>query len=255
MGRLDGRVAIVTGGAAGLGAVIVRTYAAEGARVFFGDVLVDEGERLAAAQTAAGRQVEFVRADVTRTGDVQALVDRATSAGGRLDVMTANAGILGRAHRQSLVDVAEEDVRALIDVNVLGVWRTLRSAVPALRAAGGGAITVTASTSAFRGLPKAPIYAATKAAIIVLARSLAVELAPSIRVNVVAPGAMATDLARHTAQLKGVAPGEVFAQAQPAQLADPTHAARAHLYLACDDSLGVTGEVLVVDGGAAARHP
>jgi NAD(P)-dependent dehydrogenase (short-subunit alcohol dehydrogenase family) len=166
--------------------------------------------------------------------------------------MTANAGILGRAHRKSMVDVADDELRELFEVNFMGVWSSLRAAIPVIEASGGGAMTVTASTAALCGLAKAPAYSASKGAIVALARSLAADLFPGIRVNVVAPGAMATQIAKNAARAKGITEeSEVFAREHPSGLADPVHAARAHLFLVSDDAMEVNGQVLVVDGGAS----
>jgi NAD(P)-dependent dehydrogenase (short-subunit alcohol dehydrogenase family) len=169
-------------------------------------------------------------------------------------VMTANAGILGRAHRKSLVDIAEDELRELFEVNFMGVWSSFRYAIPAIEQSGGGAMTVTASTSAIRGLAKAPAYAASKGAIVALALSLAADLFPLIRVNVVAPGSMATQIAKNAAIAKGVEESAVLAHAHPAGMPDAIHAARAHLYLASDDALHVNGQLLAVDGGASSLH-
>jgi NAD(P)-dependent dehydrogenase (short-subunit alcohol dehydrogenase family) len=255
MGRLDDKVAVVTGGATGLGAAIVELYAREGARVVIGDIRTEEAERTAEMVRGAGGEAVARGTDVADSASVAGLIEVAERTFGQLDVVTANAGILGRGHRKSIVDVTEAELRQILDVNFIGTWFTFAHAIPALRRAGGGAISVTASTAAERGLAKAPAYAASKGAIVALMRSAAVDLAPDIRVNAVSPGAMATQLSSHAAADAGVGAADMVAQAHAVEFADPIEAAYAHLYLVSAESAGVTGSVLTVDRGASARHP
>ncbi len=252
---LEGKVAVITGGSTGLGRGIAELYAAEGAKIVVGDVRPEPGEATVEAIRAAGGVAEFVQCDVTRSDQVQALVDHAEQTFGALDIMTANAGILGRGHKKSLVDITEDELRQIIDVNLVGTWNTVKHAIPALLRAGGGAISVTTSTSADRGTAKAPAYAASKGAVNAMVYAVAIDLMPDIRINAVAPGAMATDLGVHAAEEMGIDVKDVVAQAHAVKLADPIECALAHLYLVSPESAGMTGQILTVDGGATVRHP
>jgi 3-oxoacyl-[acyl-carrier protein] reductase len=254
-GVLAGKVAVVTGGATGLGAAIVALYAGAGARVVVGDIRPQEAEAVAASARAAGGDVDVVDVDVSRGADVARLIEHAERRHGRIDVVTSNAGILGRGHKQSIVDVSDDELRQVMDVNFGGAWNVLRHAIPALRRAGGGAITVTGSTGSERGIPKAPAYAASKGAIAALVRAVAVDVAPEIRVNAVLPGAMATRIAVHAAQEKGIAADEVVAQAHDVEFADPLECAQTHLFLASPAAAGINGQLVTVDRGLSVRHP
>lgn len=255
MTLLTEKVAIVTGGASGLGAAIVRQYAAAGATVVIADIRSQEGEALVTEVRVGGGQADFVALDVTDDRAVHDAIADIEERHGRLDVMTANAGVLGRGHNKSVVDMTDDERDMIMAVNFGGVWSCFRHAVPAILRAGGGTMTATASTSSVRGIAKAPAYAASKAAVMGLVQSLAVDLYPDIRVNAVGPGAMATTLGQHTAEEKGLDVSQVVAQAHGVDLADPSESAKSHLYLASDLSAGVTGQLILVDRGATVRHP
>lgn len=201
--RLAGKVAIVTGGGTGLGRAIALRYAEEGARIVIGDVRAEPANQTVELIEAIGGEAVFVATDVTDSGQVQALVATAESRFGRLDIMTANAGILGRGAYKRLVEIDEDEADEIMNVNFGGVFRSFKYAIPAIRRTGGGAMTATASLSAHRGKPDLPVYAASKGAVVALVRSLAVDLAPEIRVNAVSPGAVLTELAIHTAEAQG----------------------------------------------------
>jgi 3-oxoacyl-[acyl-carrier protein] reductase len=250
MHRLAGKTAIVTGGATGLGAEIATVYAQEGARVVIGDVREAEGTATAARILGSGGDAIFVRADVTDPADVQALVRAGEEHYGRLDVMTANAGILGHMGLP-LVDIPDHHFEEVMNVNFLGVVRCFKHAIPALERAGGGSLLATASVCAHRGVPRLEAYCASKAAIVGLVQSLAAELSPRIRVNAVSPGRVRTEISRHAAETSGMA----LSMPVPASSsnrkdsADPREIAWAFVYLASDEASFVTGQTLRVDGG------
>jgi NAD(P)-dependent dehydrogenase (short-subunit alcohol dehydrogenase family) len=252
--RLAGKVAVVTGGSTGLGRQIARTYAAAGANVVIGDVDVEAGRKtVAGIEADYGDRARFLRADVTRTPDVAQLVEAAEGQYGRLDIMTANAGVLGRCVWQPLEDISDEDFDYVMQVNLYGVFRAFKCAIPALRRAGGGAMTATASLGAHRGFANLDPYCASKGGITSLVRSLSAALAPSIRVNSVSPGSMRTDLGRHTQELVGVDKPVVRvsrgAQLPGLPVADPEQVARVHLFLVSDEAEFVTGQDVTADGG------
>jgi NAD(P)-dependent dehydrogenase (short-subunit alcohol dehydrogenase family) len=249
-GRLEDKVAIVTGGATGLGREIAKLYAEEGAKVTVADMRPEEGQQTVDEILAAGGDSRFVKMDVTDDAQVEAGVAEAEEAYGRLDVMTANAGILGRGAYERLEDVALVDFRHVIDVNLLGVMHCFRHAIPALRRAGGGAMTATASNAAHLGMPRLEAYCASKAAVVALVKCLAVDLAAdNIRVNAVSPGSISTELTRHTAELKGD-PDYRSGQVRGTNArAEPREIAYAHLFLVSSESSFVTGHSLIADGG------
>lgn len=254
--RLQGKVAAVTGGANGIGRAIALLYAAEGARVVVADIRAEDGEETVAAIRSLGGEAIFVDTDVRVGDDLRALVEAAEGSYGALHIMTANAGILGTGTGKSLIDMAEAEIQQLLDVNFVGVCRAFMHAVPAIRRAGGGAMTATASLAGHRAFGRMPIYAASKAAIVSLGRSLAVDLAPNIRVNVVSPGSIDTNIRRHQAQDDNVETDE-DSIARAEELAATTFGGRgvpgdiahAHLFLVSDEAGFVTGQTLIVDGG------
>jgi 3-oxoacyl-[acyl-carrier protein] reductase len=246
-GRLTDKVAIVTGAATGIGAAIASVYAREGARVVLADIRTDAAGATLDAIRAAGGDALFVRADVTEGEDVRALVAACVEHYGRLDVMAANAGVLGHMGLP-LVEVPDEHFASVMDINFHGVVRCFREAVPALERGGGGSLLATASLAGHRGVGRLAPYSASKAAVLGLVRSLAAELAPSIRVNAVSPGRIATDIVAHATEALGRAPtSPPGAPAVPMGVA--ADVAWAYVYLASDEARFVTGQALGVDGG------
>lgn len=247
MSRLAGKIAIVTGAATGIGLETARLYAEQGAGVALSDVRVAEGEAAAHAITATGGAAIFVPADVARSDDLARLVAATEQHFGRLDVLTANAGILGRNPWTPLHETRREDFEQVIAVNLYGVVDAFRHAIPALLRGGGGALTATTSLGAHRGVKGLDAYSASKAAVTGLVRSLTAQYSPAIRVNAVSPGAVATELAAHTAELND---GRVaWPDRSSVAVAGARDIAFAHLFLVSDEASFVMGQVLKVDGG------
>jgi NAD(P)-dependent dehydrogenase (short-subunit alcohol dehydrogenase family) len=252
---LEGKVALITGGASGLGLETARLFAAEGARVVVTDVSDAAGEAAIGGLRAAGAEARYVHADVTRTAEIDAAVDFAEQTYGRLDIAVANAGILGRASFVRVEEVTDDDWALVLDVNLGGAFRTFRAATPALRRAGGGAMSATSSTSGMFATIHRLAYSASKGGLNALVRGLAAELAPDgIRVNAIAPGTMSTNIRESL----GRTPGEISVPLpDPAVKSRLRHegrdgtaeAARTHLFLCSDLAAYVNGETLVVDGG------
>lgn len=251
-GRLQGKVALVTGGASGIGRATATLFAREGARVVVVD-LKEEGESVVDAIRQSGGQAIFVRGDVSRAMDCQAAVQAALEAFGRLDILFNNAGIIRRA---SVTETTEEEWNRVMDVNAKSVFLMSKAAVPVMAKAGGGSIVNTGSGWGLVGGRNAASYCASKAAVVNLTRAMALDHAGQhIRVNCVCPGDTDTPMLRDEARqlgepvahfLEGSADRPMGRMGRPEEIAD------AVLFLASDASSYVTGASLVVDGGGLA---
>lgn len=253
MVRLEGKVAIVTGGASGIGEATVRLFASEGARVIAADVEDQRGKRLAASFKG---NVVFRHTDVTSEDDVRDTVKAAVDTWGRLDVMFNNAGIVGAVG--PIEGVKAEDFDRTIRVNLRGCFLGIKHAAPVMRRQGSGSIINTASTAAILAGFGNHIYSASKAGIAQLTKSVAMELGEAgIRVNCVSPGyiptpmiGIARSLTRDQAEAKLNIIEDAFRDAQPLRgPIMPEEVAKAALFLASDESRYITGQNLFVDGG------
>ena len=245
MGRLDGKVALISGGARGQGASAGRRFVAEGARVAIGDILDDEGKALASELGDAGL---YVHLDVTKEGDWIAAVAQTEQELGRLDVLLNNAGILafGKLEESTL-----EDYMRIINVNQVGVFLGMKSVVPAMKRAGGGSIINISSVEGLRGLPRLTAYTASKFAVRGMTKAAAVELGRrGIRVNSVHPGFIDTPMTRAQG-LQDVDVDKLFSSGVPLKRAGtPDDIVNMVLFLASDESSYCTGAEFIVDGGA-----
>ena len=256
--ELLGKVAIVTGGASGIGAGIVEKFVAEGAMVVIADVEPDRGKDFAAT---LGGDVMFRLADVSDPEQVSALVASAVETFGGLDVMVNNAGISSKMHR-SFLDDDLADFQRVMSVNVLGVMAGTRDAARHMATSGGGSIINLSSIGGIQAGGGVMTYRASKAAVIMFTQSSAIELAHfDVRVNAIAPGSIPTPILASSTSGKTREELEAFEQKLRAQMrADrplqregtPEDVAEAALYLAGDRSRYVTGTVMRVDGGTAA---
>jgi len=256
--ELTGKVAIVTGGASGIGAGIVEKFVAEGARVVIADVERDRGEDLAAAM---GADAVFRLTDVSDPDQVGALVAGAVETFGGLDVMVNNAGVSSRMHR-SFFDDDLADFQRVMAVNVLGVMAGTRDAARQMATTGGGSIINMSSIGGIQAGGGVMTYRASKAAVIMFTKSAAIELAQyEVRVNAIAPGNIPTPLLKTTTSEKSAEELARFEHAIREQMrADrplkregtTADIAEAALYLASDRARYVTGTVLPVDGGTVA---
>ncbi|WP_369357228.1 SDR family NAD(P)-dependent oxidoreductase [Streptomyces sp. cg2] len=253
MGKLDGRVIVITGAARGQGEQEARLFVAEGARVVLGDVRTEQGEALAAELGV--ERARFVRLDVAVEGDWAALIEVAEGAFGKVDGLVNNAGIL---RFNALVDTTLEEFRRVLDVNQTGCFLGIRTLAPRIAAAGGGTIVNTASYAGLTGMAFVGAYAATKHAVVGLTRVAALELAGrGIRVNAVCPGAIDTPMTNPAALDPSADPeesvravDELYRRLVPlGRIGRPEEVARLALFLSGEDSSYITGQPFVIDGG------
>jgi len=257
--RLIDRVAIVTGGATGIGGAIAERLAGEGARVVIADRTVDRGAATVRRIEAAGGRVHAVSCDVADGGQVWAMVEETVATFCRLDALVSNAGIPGVAAPADAC--TEEDFDRVIAVNLRGVFLSAKYALPHLEASGRGVIVNIASTFGMVGTHDAPAYCAAKGGVIGLTKQLAVDYGPrGIRVNAVSPGYIDNDMDQRRARMTSDAAAANLASRESAAALQPlgrqgttAEIAAAVAYLVSDDASFVTGVVLPVDGGCTSH--
>ena len=252
MGRLDSKVAFISGGARGMGAEEARLFAREGAKVAIGDVLEEDGRRVEAEINESGGDCLFLRLDVTSEANWQDAIAATVSRFGALHILVNNAGIGGVG---GLVeDTPVEDWELVMDINAKGVFLGTKAAIPEMQAAGGGSIINISSQLGIVATDNtSPMYHASKGAVRILTKSTAIQFAPDgIRANSVHPGPVNTAMTERRRE-----DPEAFALMRSriplGRFAEPIEIANAVLYLASDESGYVTGSEVVVDGGWVAQ--
>lgn len=253
--KLKDKVAIITGGASGIGLATARLFAAEGAAIVIGDVTDEASQKAAESLAKSGAQTAHYHVDVRRPDEVERLVNGAVDTFGGVDILVNNAGVV---LTKSTTETSLEEWERVIGVNLTGAWLCARAAIPAMQRRGGGAIINVASNAGLVGFPNLAAYCASKGGLVQLTRAMAMDGAPHhIRVNAICPG--------HTRTPMG--DGFVAAQADPqafvkefinvqhplGRMAEAREMAQAILFLASDDASFVTGSILPVDGGYTAR--
>ena len=250
MARLEGKVALISGGARGQGAVEARMFAEEGASVVIGDILDDEGRQTEAQLRELGYECTYVHLDVTSESDWESAVQAAVNAYGKLDILLNNAGIL---IRKGIEDTTADDWDRIFAVNAKGVFLGTKAAIPAMRENGGGSIINISSTAGLVGSPNGSAsYTATKGAVRLFTKSTAIQHAgEGIRCNSIHPGPIETDMIADT--LNDPANLALRMERLPlGRVGKPSEIAYGAIYLASDESSFVTGSELVIDGGTTA---
>lgn len=255
--RLKEKVALVTGAASGIGKSTALLFGQEGARVMCADLNGEGAEQTAREIVGAGGQAASVRADVSREEDVRRMVGEVVARWGRLDVLFNNAGM---EFALPVTQTPVEQWDQLMGVNLRGVFLGCKHAVPEMIKQGGGAIVNTASVVGLVAAPSGSAYCASKGGVVLLTKSLAVELASfNIRVNAVCPGVIRTPMVERAVEMGEVLTGSreeswrMLAKSQPiGRMGEPEEVARAVLFLASDEASLITGVALPVDGGWSA---
>ena len=261
MGRVEGKVAIVTGAASGLGEATAKLFAQEGAKVVVADVHEPHGAEVVSAIKESGGEAMFAYTDVTKAEDVKQTVQTAEERYGKLDIMIANAGIMGSACTKSAEEITEEEWDLVININLTGVLRSFKHAIPAIRRAGGGAMSATASVAGVARVGETQAaYNASKAGVVALVKQVAYEVMDdNIRVNCVCPGGMDTRI--FETQNLSAAQMEAWQARRQAMrkegrrgvMVNPMEMAYSHLFLCSDEAAFITGQPLVVDAGFLIR--
>ena len=246
--RLRGKVAVITGGAAGIGFAYAKRFLAEGARV----VVADVADPAAAVDKldAAGRALG-VRADVSDAGSVRAMVEAALARFGRIDVLVNNAAVFATLKPQPFDEIPEAEWDRVMAVNVKGVWNCARAVVPAMRAQGGGRIVNVASAIVAKGTALLMHYVTSKGAVVAMTRALARELGPDrITVNAVAPGLILSDTVQANPDITAFQETAIMQARSLKRDAFPDDVEGTVVFLASDDSAFMSGQTLIVDGGS-----
>jgi len=250
MANLSGKAAIVTGGAQGIGRGIARALAGAGAAVTVADLNDEAGAATAAAIRAQGAQSLYVHADVAQEADVHALVAATVARFGRLDIVVNNAGVVAV---QTVEASSVEDWDRVMAVNVRSIFLTTKYALPHLRTAGGGAILNVASVSSFVAQQGTPAYCASKGAVLMLTKALALDYGrQGIRVNCLCPGITDTPMLRYHARHAADPDAHLAQRLERVPMGEmlyPEDMGRAAIFLCSDEATGITGASLVVDGG------
>ena len=249
--RFTGQVAVVTGGANGIGRACAEAFGAEGAAVAVADIDAEAGPAVARAIEAAGGRATFIKTDVGDAAQAQRLIDRTLAAFGRLDVLINNAGIIRTA---DFLEISEADFDAVLRVNLKGVFLVGQAAARAMVAQGKGAIVNMSSTNAVVAIPNQVPYATSKGGVNQLTKVMALALADKgIRVNAIGPGSILTDLLK-VVMSDAAARRKILSRTPMGRCGEPAEIAKVALFLASDDASYLTGQTIYPDGGRLALN-
>ncbi|MFN8215537.1 MAG: SDR family NAD(P)-dependent oxidoreductase [Solirubrobacterales bacterium] len=252
--RFDGSGVLVTGGAAGMGRAIAEAFLSEGARVVIADIDEERVGRTASELDGSGEKVTSLGVDVTSEEQVGEMIRRGDEVLGGIDVLVNNAGVITM---DKTVDVSEKDWDFVMDVNAKGVFLCVKAVIPGMLERGGGKIVNIASQAGKRGYKLFAHYCASKAAVIVFSKGVALEVAPTIRINCVCPGIVNTEMMEREYGWEEEMTGEPRASIEERWMSgipmgrfqEPEHIARVAMFLASDESSEMTGQAINVTGG------
>ena len=251
MGRLENKVALISGGSRGMGAAEAEMFAAEGAHVVIADILEDEGRKTASKIAETGARCLFTNLNVLKASDWESAISTVTSAFGKLDILVNNAGVTSR---MMLLETSEPEWDRVMDINTKGTFLGIKTAIPAMKYSGGGSIVNISSQMGLVGADYiSPQYQASKGAVRILTKSVAIQYASdNIRCNSIHPAPIETDM---TADIRDDADSfqDMLRRIPMGRYGKPEEVAYAVLYLASDESSFVTGSEVVVDGGWTAQ--
>lgn len=252
MGRLQGKIAVVTGAADGIGHAISKGFAAEGAHVFMGDIDDDKGRAAAESLRAAGGKADYLHCDVGVESHIANLIAAAVEQGGRLDILVNNAAIA--IGGMPVYEMTDEQWHRLININLTSVFRGCKHALPHMLRQRSGSIISMASAQGHIGLDGWTAYAGAKGAIMSMTRQMAVEFGPyNVRVNSISPGTINTPMNEQVIREQGEHIGRAWVKMHPlGRIGKPEEIAEAAIYLASDAAGFTTGIDLRVDGGLTA---
>jgi len=249
---IDKRVAVITGGSSGIGRATAIALAKDGVKVAVAARRTTEGEETVQLVKEAGSEGIFVKTDVTKEDDVRALIEKTINQYGRLDYAFNNAGI--EEMMMSLVEQTSDAFDQIMNVNVKGVWLSMKHEIPEMIRSGGGAIVNMSSVAGVTGFPQMSIYIASKHAVLGLTKSAALEYAKSgIRINAVAPGGVKTEMAKRVTEQNSQFLETVTSLHPIGRIADPEEIANAVVWLLSDKASFVLGHTLLIDGGMVSR--
>jgi len=245
---LENRVALVTGAGSGIGRACAQMFAREGAKVVVSDIVVEGGEETVDMIKGAGGDAIFVKTDVTKAAEVEAMVNKAIETYGRLDCAHNNAGV--PSSMLATADVPEDQWDHIINVNLKGIWLCMKYEIPQMLKQGKGAIVNTASTLSLVGWIKRPAYTTSKHGVAGLTKAAALDYATDgIRINAVCPGTVRTPLVETVIARRPEAEAEILAMLPIGRLANADEIAEAVVWLCSDAASFVTGHLMCVDGG------
>ena len=249
--RLEGKVALISGGSRGMGAAEARLFAREGAKVVIGDILEDEGRKVVEEINETGGEALFVKLDVTSEAEWRDAVQTTVERFGKLDILVNNAAILCT---ETVLDTTEQIWDDVMSINAKGTFLGTKCAIPEMRKAGGGSIVNISSGSGIVGGPVAAAYHASKGAVRIFSKAAAIQYAKdNIRVNSLHPGATDTDMLAGGYGRDPATKAQIASKFPLGRLGSPTEIAYGVLYLASDESSFVTGSELSIDGGSTAQ--
>ena len=250
--KLLGKVALVTGGTSGIGRATAIAYAQQQAKVVVVGRRIDEGEETVRLIKEAGGEAIFVQADVTKEADVKAMVDKAVSVFGRLDIASNNAGTIGE--NPSLIEQTEAEYERTMNVNIKGIWLSMKYEIAQMLKQGSGSIVNTASANGVVAFPSFPLYTASKSAVIGLTKAAALQYAKAgIRINAVAPAVIETEMFEAATDGQDETKAYITGLHPIGRIGTPLEVANAVLFLSSDLASFTTGETLMVDGGFVAQ--